>query len=58
MEYYPDQFTPADITQARELVDYCLQYGLVIDFEAIDSPRLITDLLIVKCMEIAKYASE
>lgn len=54
---YCNQFTPADIQDAKDLVRYCMEVGIAIDLENYGDD-FVADLLIVKCMELAKYASK
>jgi len=52
---YPQQFEPADLSDAYELLDYCMARNIVIDLTQLPRPELIADLLLVKCKEISKY---
>jgi hypothetical protein len=53
-ESYPDQFTPADLTEAYEYVQFCLAHEMVIDFDAV-YPELEADLYIVKAIMLSYY---
>lgn len=53
---YYKQFEPADLADAKELVRYCLDYNIVIDVEDYNDD-FKADLMIVKCMELAKLKS-
>lgn len=45
----------ADLTEAKELIDFCMRRGLTIDLDLISDPALIADLFIVKAMYLASY---
>jgi len=58
VEHYPGQFEPADLSQAYDLLDYCLKLNIVIDLDQLDNPYLAADLIIVKCKELSKYEAK
>lgn len=57
-ERYPDHHTPADLDDAKELLFYCMDRNIVINLKDIRREGMVADLLLVKCMELAKYADE
>lgn len=55
--YPQEMYAPADLKQAYELLEYCMQHNIVIDVRSLDNPYLVADLLLVKCIELSKYQS-
>lgn len=55
---YPGQFDSADLSDAYELLNYCMAHNIIIEISELPRPDLIADLLIVKCREISKYEIE
>lgn len=53
--YPKERYAPADLRQAYELLEYCMQHNIVIDVSRLDNPRLVADLMLVKCIELSKY---
>ena len=45
----------ADLTEAKDLIDFCMRRDLTIDLDLISDPALIADLFIVKAMYLASY---
>lgn len=56
--YPQEQFIPADLSQAYELLEYCMEHNIVIDVNQLDNPMLVADLMIVKCKELSKYETK
>ena len=55
---YPGQFETADLSDAYELLRYCMAHNIVIELDQLPRTDLIADLMIVKCKEISKYETE
>jgi hypothetical protein len=53
-EIYPDQFTPADLTDAHDYLRFCLTHQIVIDFDSL-TPQMVADLYILKARMLSYY---
>ena len=53
-EAYPDQFTPADLTDAHAYLQFCLAHEIVIEFDRL-TPQMTADLHILKAIMLSYY---